>query len=157
MKALSVFNFLKIAPLAALLVLFSVLAVVPSATYAESGEDGKGEKVVPEEKTDDGGGAGTLPGEPGSIKTPLGDIPTDPTGFAQWILNWGIGLGALLATLILIIGGFGVATSSGDPDNLQRAKAQITAAIAGLLFILMSVLILNIIGGEIIGIDFFKR
>jgi len=58
--------------------------------------------------------------------------------------------------VVLIVGGFGVATSAGNPDSLEKAKKQITAAVAGLLFILMSVLILNIIGGEIIGIDFFK-
>jgi hypothetical protein len=101
-------------------------------------------------------GSTELPEKLNTVKVGPFDIPTDPAGLAQKLLEIGIGLGALLATVVLIVGGFGVATSSGNPDNLEKAKKQITAAVAGLLFILMSVLILNIIGGEIIGIDFFK-
>jgi len=89
---------------------------------------------------------------PGSIPTPLGSIPLDPTLFAQWLLNFGVGLGLLLSILVIIIGGYGVATSAGNPENLEKAKAQITAAVSGLLFILLTGLILRTIGG-IIGID----
>lgn len=97
-----------------------------------------------------------LPEKVDCVETGLGCIPTDPKELAGFVLNLGIGLGTLLAVLFLIIGGFGVATSAGNPDNLEAAKKQITAAIAGLLFILMSVMILSIIGGGVIGIDFFK-
>jgi len=79
----------------------------------------------------------------------LGCIPVTISDFAGRVLNLGIGLGTLLAVLFLIIGGFGVATSAGNPDNLEKAKGQITAAIAGLAFILLSTLILNIIGTQI--------
>ncbi|MEX0888183.1 MAG: hypothetical protein WDZ67_02300, partial [Patescibacteria group bacterium] len=81
---------------------------------------------------------------------------TDPSDLAEWALNWGIGLGTLLAVLFVIIGGFGVATSAGDPENLEKAKKQITAAISGLLFILLSALILDTIGVSIFGLDFIK-
>ena len=83
-------------------------------------------------------------------------LNTDPAGLASDILGLGIGLGTLLALLFLVIGGLGVATSGGNPENLEQAKSQITAAITGLVFILMSVLILSIIGEGVIGIDFFK-
>lgn len=66
-----------------------------------------------------------------------------------------MGLGALLAVIFLIVGGFGVITSAGNPEQLEKSKAQITAAVAGLVFLLASVLILDIIGGKIIGIPFF--
>ena len=81
-------------------------------------------------------------------------IPTDPVEFAQRALEIGMGVGTLLAVLFLILGGIGVATSGGNPDNLEKAKKQITAAVAGLLFILLSVLILDIIGVSILGFDF---
>jgi len=106
----------------------------------------------------DGGDGGNAGGEPikltvpGSISTPLGDIPLDPTLFAQWLLNLGIGLGILISILFIIIGGYGVATSAGNPENLEKAKGQITAAITGLLFILLTSIILRTIG-YIIGID----
>ncbi|OGC64055.1 hypothetical protein A3J33_03125 [candidate division WWE3 bacterium RIFCSPLOWO2_02_FULL_53_10] len=70
------------------------------------------------------------------------------------IFNYGLGAATLIALALLIVGGFGVATSGGSPDNLEKAKGQITAAISGLVFIFASILILNIIGG-IIGIGSF--
>ncbi|GMR18911.1 MAG: hypothetical protein BMS9Abin34_033 [Patescibacteria group bacterium] len=80
------------------------------------------------------------------------EISTDPAKLGADILKIGYGVGALLAVLFTIIGGFGVATSSGDPDKLEKSKQIITAALAGLLFLLLSWLILKIIKGEIIGI-----
>jgi hypothetical protein len=82
-------------------------------------------------------------------------IPTTPEALAEVILGIGIGVGTLLAILFLIVGGFGIATSGGNPENLEKSKGQITAAISGLLFILLSVLILNILGVKILGINIF--
>lgn len=111
--------------------------------YPSSDDDGNGIS----------GSTGINPPEPKTtVDTPLGPIPTDPVGLAGWVLKLGIGLGSLLAVLFIIVGGIGVATSTGDPKNLEKAKSQITAAIAGLVFLLCSALILNIIGCEIIGI-----
>uniref|UniRef100_A0A831Z0R2 Uncharacterized protein n=1 Tax=candidate division WWE3 bacterium TaxID=2053526 RepID=A0A831Z0R2_UNCKA len=78
-------------------------------------------------------------------------------GFAEWFLNLGIGLGILITTLLLVVGGFGVATSAGNPENLEKAKETITSALAGLAFILLSWLILDIIGTDILGINIFNR
>lgn len=107
--------------------------------------------------TSSGGGTQDIPGidlpeKEECVETGLGCIPTDPAKLAGWVLGLGTGLGALLAVLFLIIGGFGVATSGGNPDNLEAAKKRITAAIAGLLFILLTGLILRTIG-DTIGID----
>jgi len=96
--------------------------------------------------------AASLPGQVDCVDIGITCLPTDPTKIAEAILNFGTGIGALLAVLFLIIGGFGVATSGGNPENLEKAKSQITAAIAGLVFILLTGLILRTIGG-IIGID----
>ncbi len=84
--------------------------------------------------------------------SPFGCIPTDIPGLAKTILGIGYGIGTLLAILFLIIGGYGVVTSTGDPEKLEKAKAQITAAVEGLVFLLLSVLILRIIGIDIIGL-----
>ena len=87
------------------------------------------------------------------VQTQLGCIPTSAGGFAQWFLNLGIGIGILLALLFIILGGYDVLTSAGNPDQLDEGKQKITAAVAGLLFILLSVLILTTIGVEVLGID----
>ncbi|PJC23015.1 hypothetical protein CO059_00890 [candidate division WWE3 bacterium CG_4_9_14_0_2_um_filter_48_10] len=57
-----------------------------------------------------------------------------------------------MATLLIIISGFGIISSTGDPERLAEAKSQLTAAVAGLLFLLFSVIILRIIGCNIIGV-----
>ena len=114
-------------------------AILPQPAYAIGGAD------------DGGGGTAS-----GCVEIGFICLHTDPAGLANDVLGFGIGLGTLLAVTFLIIGGFGVATSAGNPENLEKAKETITAAISGLLFILLSVLILSIIGGGVIGIDFFK-
>lgn len=101
------------------------------------------------------GGGGTLPPPAGEIDLGIFKISTDPTAMAEGFLDFGIVIGTLLAILFIIIGGYGVATSGGNPENLEKAKKQITAAVAGLLFILMSVAILNIIGVSVLGIGTF--
>jgi len=109
----------------------------------------------------------TPPGPPGpgpddscnggtGIKTGLGCIPTDPTGLVEKILQIAIGVASGIAMLLLIAGAFKVLTSSGDPKAVMDGKETITSAIAGLLLILLSVAILNIIGIQILGIPIWK-
>ncbi len=102
--------------------------------------------------TTQGGG---LPDKKSTVKIGPWEFSTDPEQFGADILEIGMGVGALLAVLFTIIGGFGVATSSGDPDKLEKAKSQITAAVSGLVFLLASALILKYVLGTIIGVDFF--
>ncbi len=90
------------------------------------------------------------------IKTGLGCTPTDPTGLVEKILGIAIGVASGIALLLLISGAFKVLTSSGDPKSVMEGKDTITSAIAGLLLILLSVAILNIIGIKILGIPIWK-
>ena len=47
--------------------------------------------------------------------------------------------------------------SRGDKEKLQAARETITAAIVGLLFIVLSIVILEIIGVDILKIPGFSR
>ena len=80
-------------------------------------------------------------------------LSTDPKKLAGQILEFGYGLGTLLAILFIILGGYGVTTSAGDPERLEVAKGRITAAVMGLVFLFSSVLILRVIGCGLIGIQ----
>lgn len=80
-------------------------------------------------------------------------LSTDPATLASQILDFGIGLGILFAIIFLILGGYEVAASSGDPERLEVAKARITAAVSGLVFLLASALILRTIGCDLIGLN----
>jgi len=84
-------------------------------------------------------------------ETALGNIPTDIGGFAGKILSIAIGLAGGIALILMVIGSIRVLTSSGDQQRLAGGRDMIIAAIAGLLFLIFSVLILKFIGVEIFG------
>ena len=84
--------------------------------------------------------------------TALGCIPTDPRDFVAWLLARAIGIGGGIAFLLMIWGGFQVITAAGDPDRLNAGKEVITSAIAGLLLIIFSLFLLELIGVDILGL-----
>jgi len=90
--------------------------------------------------------------ESGGAWTALGCIPTDPLDLVKWIFPYLLGIGGTIAFFMLIIGGFQIMTSGGDPEKIKAGKEQITAAISGLLFIIFSLFILRFIGVDILGL-----
>jgi len=86
------------------------------------------------------------------VWTALGCIPTDPLDLVKWIFPYLLGIGGTIAFFMLIIGGFQIMTSGGDPEKVKAGKEQITAAISGLLFIIFSLFILRFIGVDILGL-----
>lgn len=50
-----------------------------------------------------------------------------------------------IAILFMIIGGFMYVTSSGEPENIQKAKLIILYSIIGLVFIIASWVIINFV------------
>ncbi len=90
------------------------------------------------------------------IKTGLGCIPTDPAAFIRQILTIGIGLGGGIAFLLILLGGFKVIMSQGNPEAMSEGRDLITSAIAGLMLIIFSVFILRFIGVNILGLPGFS-
>jgi len=86
------------------------------------------------------------------VQTALGCVPTDPMALVKWIFPYLLGIGGTIAFFMLIIGGFQIMTSGGDPEKIKAGKEQITAAISGLLFIVFSLFILRLIGVDILGL-----
>ncbi len=78
--------------------------------------------------------------------TAFGNIPTDITGFAGTIVSIAIGIAGGLALILLVFGSIRVLVSRGDPERLAGGRDVIIAAIAGLLFLIFSVLILRSLG-----------
>jgi len=99
-----------------------------------------------------GGTAGQNPCVGNICNTALGPISTNPGEFAQKILNIAIGLAGGIALILMVIGSIRVLTSSGDQQRLAGGRDMIVAAIAGLLFLIFSVLILRFIGIQILDI-----
>lgn len=84
--------------------------------------------------------------------TALGDIPANPIKFAEKFLRIAIGIGGGIAFILMVFGAIRVLTSSGDQQRLSGGRDMIVAAIAGILFIIFSVLILRFVGIQILGI-----
>jgi hypothetical protein len=87
------------------------------------------------------------------IETAIGCIPIEDTNsLLGFILKWAIGIGGGIAFLLILVAGFQIMTSTGDPKRLQAGKELLTSAIAGLILLIFSVFILRIIGVDILGI-----
>ncbi len=97
-----------------------------------------------------GGGLGSE-----CIETAIGCISTSADGadsFFASIISIAVGIGGGLALVLMLYGVFIVTTSAGIPDKLNEGREIITSAIAGLIFILLSVFLLNLIGINILGL-----
>ncbi len=58
--------------------------------------------------------------------------------------------GLAIGVFFVILAGYSLMTSEGDPQRTKAAQEQLTAAIVGIIFILLSVTILRVIINEII-------
>jgi hypothetical protein len=90
-----------------------------------------------------------------AVDTAIGIISTDPPEFVKNIFTIVLGLAGGIALLMIIIAGYKFMTSAGNPEALKGATEQLTSAIVGLLFIILSFVILQIIGVDILRIPGF--
>jgi len=68
------------------------------------------------------------------------------------VVGYALGFAGIVLFILLIIGGFKYITSGGDPKAVEGARKTLTSAIAGLIIILLSYLILLLIT-NITGVD----
>jgi len=73
------------------------------------------------------------------------------------IVNASTGIGGVIAFILIVIGGFQIILSSGNPERVKAGKEMITSAIAGLLLIIFAVFILKLIGADILKIPEFTQ
>ncbi|OGY53404.1 MAG: hypothetical protein A3A24_00310 [Candidatus Buchananbacteria bacterium RIFCSPLOWO2_01_FULL_46_12] len=66
------------------------------------------------------------------------------------IFRYGIGLAAILATVMIMIGGFLWLSSAGSPDRVGKAKEFITSALLGLFLAMFSYLMLYTINPRLV-------
>lgn len=90
-------------------------------------------------------------------QTAFGPITTTPEGFIKAIFGVLLSLSGGIAVILIIISGYRLMTSQGNPEKLQAAREQLTSAIIGLVFIIFSLSILQIIGVDILKIPGFSR
>lgn len=91
-----------------------------------------------------------------AVNTAIGDIRTNPAEFVKSIFSIVMGLAGGIALILIIISGYKMMASQGNPEALTAAREQLTSAIIGLLFIIFSFVILQVIGVDILRIPGFQ-
>lgn len=92
------------------------------------------------------------------INTALGCIPTDTlNSFVGWFLSKLIFVASGIAFLLMAFGALQILTSAGSPEKVQAGKELITSALAGLIFIILSLFLLKLIGVDILQIPGFGK
>ncbi|OGH47791.1 MAG: hypothetical protein A3A51_03725 [Candidatus Levybacteria bacterium RIFCSPLOWO2_01_FULL_39_10] len=89
------------------------------------------------------------------IETAIGPISTDPNDFVRWILGFVLGISGGILILLLIVNGYKLMTSQGDPEKTKDARDGIIAAIAGLLLVIFSIVLLQLITVNVLGLPGF--
>lgn len=89
--------------------------------------------------------------------TALGTLDTDPTGFVKTIFDLLLSVSGGIALLLIIRSAYQLMTSQGKPEQAQQGREQLVAAIVGLVFIIFSFVILQVLGFDILHIPGFGR
>ncbi len=108
-----------------------------------------------EDQTEDGtslkcdGGTG--------INTAIGCIHifNSENAFLSDLLRWATGIGGGIAFALMLYAGFMIMTASGNPERIKAGQELLTSAIAGLILLVLSIVILKFIGVDILGLDKF--
>lgn len=91
------------------------------------------------------------------VRTALGCLPTDPKNLVSQLLQYALGAAGGVALLLMGFGALQIITSQGNAEALKNGQGRFTSAIIGLLFIIFSVFLLQVIGVDILNLPGFKR
>ncbi len=94
------------------------------------------------------------------IQTGLGikiNFTGGPGEFIKTLMGILFGVIGGIATILIIFSGYRLMVSQGNPEKIQGAKDQLTAAIIGLLFTIFSLVILQTIGYDILRLPGFGK
>ena len=92
-----------------------------------------------------------------AVQTGVGPISTDPASFVKSVFSLVLGLSGGIALILIIFSGYKLIASQGNPEKTTAARDQLISAIVGLLFIIVSFVILEVIGVDILKIPGFSE
>ncbi len=92
------------------------------------------------------------------VWTAFGCLPADLSGIIeQFVFTTGLGLAGVISFLYFLYGSFLILTSSGNPEKIEEAKQIIVSSLSGLILIIFSVFILQVIGVDILRLPGFGK
>lgn len=83
------------------------------------------------------------------------EAPTDIGGFISRIIPYVFAFAGIGLLVYLLIGGFTMMTSGGDPKKVESGKAIITNAFIGFIVVFVSYWIVQLVG-QIFGLDIIQ-
>lgn len=93
----------------------------------------------------------------GGIMTAIGCIPTEPKALVEGLLKYGTLAAGGIAFLVMIFAALQMITAEGNPESIKAAQEKFYSAIIGLLLIIFSVLLMQVIGVDILGLPGFNN
>ena len=92
-----------------------------------------------------------------TINTAIGCVPVgDSNSLIAFFITWSIGIAGGIAFLLIVVAGFIITTSRGDPTRLKAGQELLTSAISGVILLVFSIVILRIVGVGILGLPIAK-
>lgn len=91
----------------------------------------------------------------GSIDTALGCIPYETKNFTSALLTFLAGTAGAISLVIMLAATIQIMTGGDNAEQVKKGKELFTGAVTGLLFIIFSVTLLQIIAGDIIKLPGF--
>lgn len=90
-----------------------------------------------------------------TLQTPLGNITTieDIADYISKFYNFLIGFAAILAVVMIMVGGVLWMMAGGSPERVSNAKSFITSALIGLILALSSYLLLQTINPRLVKLE----
>lgn len=93
---------------------------------------------------------------PNDIRTDFGCLPNDPIGFVAKFYGWGLSLIGLVGLVFLIIGGYHILLSRGDPSRLNVGRSYILYAIIGILLAIFGFVFIQVVTSDVLKIPGFN-
>lgn len=99
-----------------------------------------------------GGEGGPVQAGPVPLEVTIGDYASaaDIPSYVAALYRYGLGIGATLAMVMVVVGGFQYVVSRGNTSEIGAAKSRITNAVLGLLLLLGSFTLLQTINPELV-------
>lgn len=91
-----------------------------------------------------------------AVNTAVGTIYTTPGALINSVFTIILSISGGIALLLIIFAGFRIIFSQGNPEQITAAKDRLYSAITGLLFIIFSLVILEVIGVDVLKIPQFR-
>jgi len=90
------------------------------------------------------------------MMTAIGCVPTRPKAFVEGMLKFASFIVGGVALLLMILGALQMITTEGNPELIKAAQEKFYSAIIGLLIIIFSVLFLQVVGVDVLGLPGFS-